>query len=191
MKKKIWRLAITTVIMTGMAACNTGTDTAKGDDTLNKMDKTHVDIDTIGRMKNTDAEWLSEVLENNYAEIKMSEQAQQKVSASDVKSLAKTLEKDHKMLVTEAKDMAAQKNWTVATQETKDARKNMEDMADEDMKEYEKDWLKMMEDKHEKSIRKFENANVDDADLKTWIANTLPRLRAHHDKIKQVQKNRK
>jgi putative membrane protein len=142
-------------------------------------------------MQNTDAGWVSEVLENNYAEIKMAQQAQEKATNSEVKSLAQTLEKDHNALVSEAKDLASRKNWTVATQETADARDKMEDMADDDVKEYEKDWLEMMEDKHEKSIRKFENANVDDADLKTWTTNTLPKLQAHLDRINQVQKNRK
>ncbi len=81
----------------------------------------------------------------------MARQAREKATSSEVKSLAQTLEKDHKALVSEAKDLASRKNWTVATQETADARDKLEDMADDDVKEFEKDWLEMMEDKHEKA----------------------------------------
>lgn len=192
MKKKILQLTVVTAMITGLVACNGAADTdATDNDTLNRMDNTRVDVDTIARMQNKDAEWVSEVLESNYAEIKMAQQAQQKATNPKIKSLAQTLEKDHTTLVNESKDLASRKNWTVATQETANARDDMEDMADDDVKEYERKWLEMMDDKHEKSIRKFENANVNDAELKTWITNTLPKLQAHHDKIEEVQNTRK
>ena len=190
MKKKTWQLAVVAMAVAAFAACNTGTNTETGTDTTSRTDHTRVDT-TNNILVKTDAEWVSEVLENNYAEIKMAQQAQEKATNAEVKSLAQTLEKDHKALVNEAKDLATRKNWTVATQETEDAREKMADMAKDDMKEYEREWLEMMEDKHEKSIRKFENANSDDADLKTWISNTLPKLRAHLDRINEAQKNRK
>ena len=196
-KNNMRHLAIVIIITAGMAACNTGTETVTDSDkdSLNRTDNTRTDNTKVDTANNifvkTDAEWVSEVLENNYAEIKMAQQAQEKATNAEVKSLAQTLEKDHKALVNEAKDLASRKNWTVAAQETADAREKMADMAKDDVKEYEREWLEMMEDKHEKSIRKFENVNADDADLKTWVNNTLPKLRAHLDRINQVQKNRK
>lgn len=144
-------------------------------------------------MARKDSRWVSDVLEGNYAEIEMARQAQQKATSKEVKDLAMMLEKDHTALVDEAKALASQKNWEVATAETEDARKNREDMMDDDVKKYEKDWLEMMEDKHERSIKNFEDAadDVSDADLRSWIVNTIPKLKAHHDRITQVQKNNK
>jgi putative membrane protein len=178
-------------------SCNDAGDKTAGDqdtlmnDTVGRVDNTRVG-DTTG-MQDDDAEWVSGVLESNYAEIALAQQAQQKATNQDIKDLAMMLEKDHTALVNEAKDLAVRKNWTVATAEADDDRRKRDDMMDDDVKEYQRDWLEAMEERHEKSIKKFEGAADDsiDTDLKTWINNTLPKLQAHHDRIMQVQKNMK
>jgi putative membrane protein len=182
--------------ITILIACNNDADSS--DDYRDSLRQ-----DSINRANNSgndslemaqkDSRWVSDVLESNYAEIEMAKQAQQKATSKEVKDLAMMLEKDHMALVDEAKALASRKNWEVASAETEDARKKREDMMDDDVAKYQKDWLEMMEDNHERGIKNFEDASDDvgDADLRSWILNTIPKLKAHHDKIMQVQKNNK
>lgn len=180
------------VLLLAAIACNDATEPASDVNTDSLM-RDSIERAEAARLNDTmrkDAIWLSQVLENNYAEIELSKQAQEKATNKAVKDLAAMLEKDHMALVTEAKDLAGKKNWTVAIGETTDDIKKREEMKDDQVVEYQKNWLEMMEDKHERSIKKFDDAvdDVNDADLKSWIVNTIPKLRAHHDKIMQVQK---
>ena len=195
MKKKFEKIGLMALAVAVFLSCNDAADTDSDyedslrRDSIARADKTTTVTDTVTTERN--ARWVSEVLESNYAEIAMAKQAQQKATNSELKNLATMLEKDHMALVNEAKDLAGKKNWTVATAETSDDMRKREEMMDDDVTEYQKDWLEMMEDRHERSVKKFEDASDDDydADLKTWINNTIPKLRAHHDKIMQVQKN--
>ena len=186
-----------TVLVTGFVACNDAADTTADTndslarDSINRMDNTRNDMEDTLKMRRDDATWVSDVLENNYAEMELAKQAQQKTTNAEIKSLAAMLEKDHMALINEAKNLAGKKNWTVATGETSEATRDRQDMMDDDVNDYQKAWLEKMEDSHEKSIKKFEDGrdDVSDADLRAWINTTLPKLQAHHDRIKQVQKN--
>lgn len=184
-----------TAIMTGffLACCvgcnNEEKSTDTYSDSVARTDKTRVDTDTI--VTDNDAKWVSEVLESSYAEIKYAQQAKEKATNTEVKSLARMLENDHSSLVSQLKDLAGRNNWTVATAETQDARDKIKDFSDDEVKEFQKQWTELMEDNHEKSIRKFENAEVRDTALRSWINNTIPKLKMHHDKIKEVQKKLK
>jgi len=195
MKKiKFTNFGFAVLFLTGLASCNDSSDSFDENrdslmrDSIDRADNTR--FNDSASMQNKDAVWVSEVLESNFAEIELSKQAQQKATDKQVKDLAVMLEKDHMSLVNEAKDLASKKNWTVASGETTDAMKKREDMMDDQVKEYQKDWLEMMEDRHENSIKKFEDAadDVTDVELRSWITSTVPKLRAHHDRIMQVQK---
>ena len=193
-KMKFTNFGFAVLFLTGLASCNDSADSFDENrdslmrDSIDRADNTR--FNDSASMQNKDAVWVSEVLESNFAEIELSKQAQQKATDKQVKDLAVMLEKDHMSLVNEAKDLASKKNWTVASGETTDAMKKREDMMDDQVKEYQKDWLEMMEDRHENSIKKFEDAadDVTDVELRSWITSTVPKLRAHHDRIMQVQK---
>lgn len=169
-------------------ACNNNADRSTTEDTT-KVDNTRVETTDTASRASADSRWVSEVLESNYGEIRLAQQAQQKATNAEVKSVAKMLETDHNSLVNKMKELASKKGWTVATEETQDARKKFEDWNDDtDVAKYQRDWLEWMEDSHERGIRKFENANPDDPDLRAFVNETLPKLRQHHDKIMEVQK---
>jgi putative membrane protein len=193
-KMKVINFGFAVLFLGGFAACNDTADSVDENrdslqrDSIERADNAR--LNDSAAMGNKDAQWVSEVLESNFAEIELAKQAQQKATNKEVKDLAVMLEKDHMALVNEAKDLANKKNWTVATGETSDATRKREDMMDDEVKAYQKDWLEMMEDKHENSIKKFDDYADDaaDTDLKSWITSTLPKLRAHHDRIMQVQK---
>lgn len=141
-----------------------------------------------------DAEFVAEVVASNFAEIELAKLASTRSDNAQVKDVAKMLEADHSKLLTELQAFAGTKAITVPTEPEDDAKKKIEDLTkEEDIKDFNKEWCKEMADKHEKTIEKFEDRaeKTEDADLKTWITQTLPHLRTHLDKVKACEESLK
>lgn len=141
-----------------------------------------------------DAEFVSETVAGNYAEIQLAQLASQKSDNAKVKEVAKMLETDHSKLLSELEALAGTKAISVPSEPNDNAKKTIEDLNKEtDVKDFNKEWCKEMADKHEKTIRNFEDRaeKTEDADLKIWITQTLPHLRAHLDKVKACEESMK
>jgi putative membrane protein len=139
-----------------------------------------------------DAEFVAETVAGNHAEIQLAQLATQKSNNAQVKEVAKMLEADHSKLLTELEALASTKAISVPSEPEDKAKKTIEDLTKEtDVKEFNKDWCKEMVDKHEKTIKNFEDRadKTEDADLKIWITQTLPQLRTHLDKVKACEES--
>jgi putative membrane protein len=139
-----------------------------------------------------DAEFVSETVASNYAEIQLAQLASQKSDNAQVKEVAKMLETDHSKLLSELEAFAGTKAISVPSEPTDNAKKTIEDLNKEtDVKDFNKEWCKEMADKHEKTIKSFEDRaeKTEDADLKIWITQTLPHLRTHLDKVKACEES--
>lgn len=188
--KKIRNLLIAAGVIT-MVACNdTANDKADNDGSVGS--ETRDTANTAGTLAEKDAQFLNEVAESNMKEIKLSQLAQTKATAADVKDIAKMLETDHSAVLSDVKNFASNRSVTLKTEDTHDAteHKNLDEKTG---KEFDKDWCKHMIDMHEKSIKKFENAQNDlnDADLKAWAGTTLPKLRTHLERLQDCEKKLK
>lgn len=134
-----------------------------------------------------DAKFVAETVAGNYAEIQLAQLAVQKSTSTMVKDVAGTLEKEHNKLLKELQAFADKKAISVPVEPQENAKKKIEDLTKEtDTKDFNKDWCKEMVDKHENTIKEFENRfeKTQDTDLKNWISETLPHLRMHLDKVK-------
>jgi len=134
-----------------------------------------------------DAEFVAQTVACNFGDIQLSQLAQQKSNNPQVKEIAKNIEENHSKLLKDLQNLAGKKAITVPT-EAEDAKKRkIENLTKEsDIKDFNKEWCKEMVSSHEKTIKDFENRweKTEDPDLKNWIAETLPHLRSHLDKIK-------
>jgi len=134
-----------------------------------------------------DADFVVNTVAGNYAEIKLAQLALNKSSDSKVKEMATMLEADHTKILNELKAYADKNGIVVPMEETDDAAKDMDKLAEKDAKAFDEEWCEMLEDKHQKTIDNFE-ARIDkteDAELKDWISATLPALKSHHEMLKQ------
>ena len=139
-----------------------------------------------------DAEFVAETVAGNYAEIEMAKLASQKSNNAQVKEVATFLEAEHTKMLGDLQALASTKAISIPTDKTDDARKMIEDMSkEEDVKDFNKDWCKEMKDKHEKTIKKFEDraSETEDADLKALIDSALPNLRTHLDRVKACEES--
>ena len=134
-----------------------------------------------------DADFVVKTVESNYAEIKLAKLAKEKATDNKVKDMANMLEKDHTRILDELKAYANKHGISVPLEESKDAAKDYNDLAEKNGGDFDKNWVDALEDKHEKSINNFESRldKTEDPELKEWITATLPGLRTHLEMLKE------
>ncbi len=194
--KRIFRV-LTIVTLVAAFACEgrRGNDRDNGfdnDDSKERADEANDEKFEDNSMER-DADWVADVVEANYGEIKFATLAKQRSSNAEVKAIADMLVQQHTKTLNELKTLAQNKSITIPVEEDDEARRKTERFADEAGKDFDKKWTKEMIDRHEESINKFERRldNTEDAELKTFINNTLPTLRTHLDRLEACQEKLK
>lgn len=137
-----------------------------------------------------DAKFVVDVSAANYNEIEYARTALQKSNNQEVKDIASMLESDHRMFLSQLKDYAANHNISTPDSATADVQKSAMNMEEnKSPAEFDKKWCDELIDMHEKTIKKLEDASneVSDPDLKTWIADALPKIRTHRDKLMECK----
>ena len=96
---------------------------------------------------------------------------------------------DHSKAAGELKVLAKNKNVTLPSKIGDDHQKMIDDLEKKTGKDFDKAYMDMMEDGHEKTIRNFEGkTDNSDADVKAFVNKTLPTLRMHLDSAKAIKK---
>jgi putative membrane protein len=189
--KRIFKI-LTLASVVALSSCNEAK--REQDQDSNEVAEEKNDDKFEDRDMEKDADFVADAVAANLAEIKMAQLAQQRSTNSEVKDIAKMLEKDHTMVLGELKTLAQQKAITIPSEPKDDAKDKWQKLNDEkDMKDFDRKWLETMEDSHEKSISKFEKRadKGTDADIKAFASKTLPHLRMHKEKIDACQDNAK
>lgn len=152
-------------------------------------DKNEKKFDT--RADEKEAAFVADVIQGNYAEIRLAELASTKSSNREVQTTAQELVDDHTNSLAKLQAIANKKGISTPVDEGEDAKKKVNYLAKEDQSDFDKKWCDELVDKHEKTIRDFETmqAKSDDPELQEFIRVTLPELRAHLDKLSSLEKN--
>lgn len=174
-----------------MLACDTrresDSDTNDNEDSKEVAEEANDEKFDDKSMEN-DADFVANTVAANYGEIKFAGLATQRSANPEVKKAAAMMVEDHTKALNELKTLAQSKAITVPVEEDDEARRKTERFSDEAGKDFDKKWCNEMIDRHDESIRKFENRmeKTEDAELKAWISKTLPVLRNHRDHLKMV-----
>src|SRR5688572_3975347 len=105
-----------------------------------------------------DADFIVNTIAANYCEVKLAQLALKRSQDASVKELATMLEADHSQIITDLKGYAAKNGITIPLEETDEQKKDINDLAAEsDANKFDEKWCDMLEDKHEKTINKFES----------------------------------
>jgi len=194
--KRQFSFLSTLCLLAALTACNN----AGNKDAVDKADSTNeakLDNDSSNRAatntttapadKET-ADWMVEVADGGMTEVQVGQLAQDKATNQRVKSFAGMMVQDHSKANDELKSLAGQKNVTLPADISDDHKKHKEDLSKKKGKDFDKAYMKMMVDDHQKTVDKFEKAskNSKDAELKAWVDKTLPTLRMHLDSAKAI-----
>jgi putative membrane protein len=133
--------------------------------------------------KEKDAQFLVDAASINLQEIRLSQLAETKASANDVKDLAKMMVTEHTKSLNELKTLAAQKSVSIPNSLTNDGLDDYNKLMEVTNNNFDKKYCDMMVDAHKNAIKKFEKIadDTDDPEIKEWSTKTLPTLRNHLD----------
>ena len=179
------------LIAMSLVACGPKNQETTSNDESIEMANDANDSTFEDRTEEKDADFIVNAVTSNLAEIKMAQLAKNKSSNADVKTMATTLEEQHMKILNELKAYADKKGIAIPLQESDKDVKEMTKLTEEPSDKFDEKWCEAMEDRHEKSISKFESRldKTEDPELKDWIVATLPGLKEHlqmienHDKM--------
>ncbi len=189
MKKTVLALCIAA---STLAACNNESDAKK--DAVQKADSTNeVKQDATPAAIKTDdetTEFLTKAANGGMAEVDAGKLADTKALSADVKRFAMMMVMDHTKANAEVKALAAARNVTLPAMVSDDKKKTADDLAAKSGSAFDKAYMDQMIKDHKETINLFEKGADDskDAEVKTFINNTLPKLKMHLDSAQMIYK---
>ncbi|TWF42686.1 putative membrane protein [Chitinophaga polysaccharea] len=123
-------------------------------------------------------------------EVAMGKLAQEKASNARVKAFGAMMVTDHTKAGDQLKELAGKKNIALPAELSTQEKNHLDDLGKKSGKDFDKSYIDMMVDDHDKDVKEFEKASSDltDPDLKTWATSTLPTLKVHQDSARVIQK---
>lgn len=187
MRKTYLKLSFV-LLLIGAVACNNNREqSASGSHDSNEMAEEQNEEKFEDKDVRNDADFVAEEVADNHAEVEFARLAVEKSNNADIKRIAQNLMAAHEQTIKDLGQLATAKSITVPTEpEDQDLRTLTNLREEEDVTDFNKEWCKEVLDKHEKTIKEYEDQldDTEDADLKAWINNTLPGLRKHRDELK-------
>jgi putative membrane protein len=192
------KISIATIIAGAMilSACNGNSNSTTTTDSTNTMSSTDtgmntMNTDTANATVSQDAvNFAQEAASGGMMEVQLGNIAQKNSKNKDIQDYGKMLVDDHTTANNNLKDIAAKKNINLPNNVTSDQQDKIDKLSKETGSEFDKDFISMAVDDHQNDIDKFKKAedNIQDPDLKDFIAKTLPTLQKHLDKAKEIKK---
>lgn len=163
-------------------ACN---NEARKEDSVENAKESNDDLSTV---EDNDAKFMVEAASGGMMEVALGQMAQQKARDQRVKDFGAMMVRDHTKANDELKALAASRNVSLPTTVGEDHQKHIHDLEQKTGADFDKDYMSMMVDDHEKDIKQFENTSDkgNDANLKAFASKTLPVLHVHLDSAKAV-----
>lgn len=143
---------------------------------------------------NADQDFATKASATNLAEIRAHQAALDRAMTPDVKKHAQMMLTDHKKMDADMKALASKKSITLASEPRPDKVKMQDDMnASKQGKDWDMGYVDAQIQDHKETIALFEDGekSVKDAELKTLITSTLPKLRAHLKMVEDAKSKMK
>jgi putative membrane protein len=136
-----------------------------------------------------DSEFMSKAAQGGMAEVSLGQLASSKATDPGVKAFGDRMVTDHTRLNDELKQLAQTKGVTLPTDLDDEAKKTSDKLSKLTGKAFDKAYIADMVTDHEKDVKEFEkqSTGAKDADLKTWVTNSLPTLQDHLKMAKETK----
>jgi putative membrane protein len=175
--------------ITILAALALQADDTDKDSTIRTEGKTARGQGTVVQEQLTASSFIKGAMQANQAEIALADSAIQKSQNAEVKQFAEHIRKDHTEANQKLQEIA-QKNSITADAELDAKHKEKQTQLEQKTgEEFDKEFAKCMLKDHAKGISKYQQAaRLQDADVKIYAQETLPKLRQHLQHAKTVAK---
>jgi putative membrane protein len=166
-----------------------------GDDTTRRTDRNAGQGGAVGTSGSVEADvnFLQEQLQMGTAEIELGRLAQQRGTHADVKAFGAMMVRDHQTAAQELKPLASKVSASAQSNaranDAEDTQEKMEDLSKLSGREFDRKYIDMMIDDHEKAVKDVEGRaeNAANPDVKAWAARTLPKMRQHLERAKTIK----
>jgi putative membrane protein len=175
----------------GDGTTDTGDSTAiqsAPDNTTVDENKTDSNLATTSTLDDNTQKFVMEAASGGMMEVELGQLAQQKASSQRVKDFGAMMVRDHSKANNDLKAAVSGKATIPASMED-NHQEHVNDLTKKTGTDFDKAYIKMMVDDHEKDIKKFEDASKDAKDpaVKDFATNTLPTLRQHLAEAKSIR----
>lgn len=183
------------------AACNNAGEV--NNDAADDMEMDEMDHETTemeereSDMKNLQAgmeleKFTKEAASDGMMEINAANMAMQRSKNQDVKDLAQMIKNDHQSANDQLKEVVDDQGWQLPQDMMQKHQEKFRKLQETSDQNFDQQYLSMMVEGHKKAIDEFQKmadkAGKQEMDeLKDWIDNTLPALKKHHDRAKELQ----
>jgi putative membrane protein len=175
MKKNFLLLFVAVLSFAGLQSCNNG---EKKEDAKKEADSTNKSLNVISP---DDSKFMTEAASGGTMEVKAGQIALAKGTSKEVKDFGQQMVTDHSKANEELRELAKQKNVVLPDSVSNDDQKKLDKLNKESAKDFDKTYMDMMVDDHNKDVDAFQKVvdHPKDADVKAWAEKTLPTLKNH------------
>ena len=164
----------------------------------NRDNNSSLSMQDSGMMNNDNADltsndFVSKAAEGGMMEVALGKMAQANGNSSEVKEFGKMLEKDHSEATDELMAIAKSEKIKIPTGMTSEQTSHMTEMENMKGAAFDKAFVNMMVDDHQKDIAAFKAAAAsnENENVKKFASNTLPTLQMHLTRIKAIKNKMK
>jgi putative membrane protein len=184
--KRFAHLACAVVAAVSIAAC-AGDRNPRTDETATGATGT---TGTAGTSADVDRDWINDQLADGDLDVRLGRLAQERGGSADVRAFGAMMVEKHTMAGTELKRIADRHNVPADDSRREKGDDTVERLSKLSGDEFDRAFLDLMVDEHEDAVDALERKARDDgehADVKEWAAKTLPEVRQHLERAKELR----
>jgi putative membrane protein len=136
-----------------------------------------------------DKKFLEHAASAGMAEVELGKLAAQKGASQQVKDFGDRMARDHQNANVELEKLAGSKNLTLPSEPEKKEQRTLKDLQDKSGEKFDKAYMDLMVDEHEKDVKDFEREakKASDPDVRAFADKTLGTLREHLQLAKDTE----
>src|SRR5688572_2330047 len=149
-------------------------------------------VGTVDTTRGSDEQrFISDMLEDGRAEVELGRMAQSRSRNPAVREFGEMMVRDHTKAGEELKGVARQAEHTQPADPDADHQRLNERLSELSGAEFDRAYMTAMVSEHEEAVRELEGKSdsSNNAEVKQWAAKTLPAVRQHLERAKQIRES--
>ena len=193
--KPAYNLLVPAALALAVIACNNNPDSVEKANDSNQAKMESSDTTQTNQIAQSiselDSKFMTEVANVGLTEVSLGKLASERSSNNKVKHFGKMMVKDHTDANHELQKIASEKNITLPDSLSKSSKEECDDLKKKKGKAFDKAYIDMMVDGHQKVLSEFEDLEKHgtDSQLKAFVTKTIPVIQDHLDSAKAIKES--
>ena len=138
-----------------------------------------------------DRDFIQDQLADGEAEVELGRLVQERATNPEVKEFGQMMVRDHQQAGSELKQIASKHNIQPPAAGHDDHNDLQQRLSKLSGAEFDREYMKAMVEDHEEAVNEVERKaeNADNPEVRQWASKTLPTLKQHLERARQIQDN--